>query len=122
MSRPMSDESSVWDDETESSGGGDLLRRRQNRMQQQRPLTRYLPIRNENFDLRAHIESAGHQIDLCSQVSLAPDSCRGYLHKLSGNHQNTSAAVKSFRSKWNKRWFVFDRHKRAIIYFSDKSG
>ena len=89
--------------------------------QQQRPLTRYLPIRNENFDLRAHIESAGHQIDLCSQVILAPDSCRGYLHKLSGNHQNTSAAVKSFRSKWNKRWFVFDRHKRAIIYYSDKS-
>ena len=89
--------------------------------QQQRPLTRYLPIRNENFDLRAHIESAGHQIDLCAQVILAPDSCRGYLHKLSGNHQNTSAAVKSFRSKWNKRWFVFDRHKRAIIYYSDKS-
>ena len=89
--------------------------------QQQRPLTRYLPIRNENFDLRAHIESAGHQTDLCSQVILTPDACRGYLHKLSGNHQNTSAAVKSFRSKWNKRWFVFDRHKRAIIYYSDKS-
>ena len=55
------------------------------------------------------------------QVILTPDACRGYLHKLSGNHQNTSAAVKSFRSKWNKRWFVFDRHKRAIIYYSDKS-
>ena len=26
-----------------------------------------------------------------------------------------------FRSKWNKRWFVFDRNKRAIIYFSDKT-
>ena len=38
--------------------------------QQQRPLTRYLPIRNENFDLRAHIESAGHQTDLCSQGNL----------------------------------------------------
>merc|ERR1712008_310860 len=96
-------------------------RRRHNKIQQQRPLTRYLPIRNENFDLRAHIESAGHQTDLCSQVILTPDACRGYLHKLSGNHQNTSAAVKSFRSKWNKRWFVFDRHKRAIIYYSDKS-
>ena len=88
---------------------------------QQRPLTRYLPIRNENFDLRLHIESAGHQIDQCPQVILSPDSCRGYLHKLSGNHQNTSAAVKSFRSKWNKRWFVFDRNKHAIIYYSDKS-
>ena len=31
---------------------------------QQRPLTRYMPVspvQNENFDLRAHIESAGHQ-------------------------------------------------------------
>merc|ERR1712223_2369666 len=117
MSRPMSEESSVWDDNESTAE----VRRRHNKIQQQRPLTRYLPIRNENFDLRAHIESAGHQIDLCSQVILAPDSCRGYLHKLSGNHQNTSAAVKSFRSKWNKRWFVFDRHKRAIIYYSDKS-
>ena len=89
--------------------------------QQQRPLTRYLPIRNEHFDLRAHIESAGHQLDQCSHVHLNPDSCRGYLQKLSGNHQNTSAAVKSFRSKWNKRWFVFDRNKRAIIYYTDKS-
>ena len=32
--------------------------------QQQRPLTRYMPVsmQNENFDLRAHIESAGHQV------------------------------------------------------------
>ena len=31
---------------------------------QQRPLTRYMPVsmQNENFDLRAHIESAGHQV------------------------------------------------------------
>jgi len=116
MSRPMSEESSVWDDNESTAE----VRRRHNKIQQ-RPLTRYLPIRNENFDLRAHIESAGHQTDLCSQVILTPDACRGYLHKLSGNHQNTSAAVKSFRSKWNKRWFVFDRHKRAIIYYSDKS-
>ena len=89
--------------------------------QQQRPLTRYLPIRNEHFDLRGHIESAGHQLDQCSHIFLSPDSCRGYLQKLSGNHQNTSAAVKSFRSKWNKRWFVFDRNKRALIYYTDKS-
>ena len=84
-------------------------------------MTRYLPIRNENFDLRGHIESAGHQLDQCTHLLLSPDSCRGYLQKLSGNHQNTSAAVKSFRSKWNKRWFVFDRNKRALIYYTDKS-
>jgi len=116
MSRPMSEESSMWD-ESESHD----VRRRQNRTQQQRPLTRYLPIRNEHFDLRGHIESAGHQLDQCSHIFLSPDSCRGYLQKLSGNHQNTSAAVKSFRSKWNKRWFVFDRNKRALIYYTDKS-
>jgi hypothetical protein len=34
-------------------------------------------------------------------------------------HQGTTA--KKFRTKWNKRWFVFDRNKRAIIYYSDKS-
>ena len=150
-SRPMSEESSMWDesdaevrkrqhkiqvgfllicaqlrsswDETLSQGAAQLrgIYFIGISLQQQRPLTRYLPIRNENFDLRAHIESAGHQIDLCQHVVLTADSCRGYLQKLSGNHQNTSAAIKSFRSKWNKRWFVFDRNKRAIIYYSDKS-
>ena len=88
--------------------------------QQQRPLTRYLPIRNENFDLRAHIESAGHQIDQCSHIFLTQDSCRGYLQKLSGHVPPSSGSMR-FRSKWNKRWFVFDRNKRAIIYYSDKS-
>jgi len=114
-SRPMSEESSLWDDtDTE-------VRRRQNKVhQQQRPLTRYLPIRNENFDLRAHIESAGHQIDQCPHLYITPESCRGYLHKLSGHFPPNSGSMR-FRSKWNKRWFVFDRNKRAIIYFSDKT-
>ena len=89
-------------------------------MQQQRPLTRYLPIRNENFDLRAHIETAGHQIDQCPHLFITPDSCRGYLQKLSGHFPPNSGSMR-FRSKWNKRWFVFDRNKRAIIYFSDKT-
>ncbi|CAF4650243.1 unnamed protein product, partial [Rotaria magnacalcarata] len=30
---------------------------------QERPLTRYLPIRAIDFDLRAHIEGAGHSFD-----------------------------------------------------------
>ncbi|XP_071747338.1 uncharacterized protein [Lepeophtheirus salmonis] len=79
-----------------------------------RPLTRYLPIRNEAFDLRVHIESAGHPLDSNPAVSrhilLNSSSCRGHLYKMSSK----------FR-KWNRRWFVFDRNKRTLIYYSDKT-
>lgn len=44
----------------------------------QRPLTRYLPIMSSDLDLRLHIESAGHQINLCPHVILDSFSCRGY--------------------------------------------
>ena len=37
-------------------------------------------------------------------------SCRGYLHKM-------GARIKS----WSKRWFVFDRNKRTLVYYADKS-
>ena len=37
-------------------------------------------------------------------------SCRGYLHKM-------GARIKS----WNKRWFVFDRNKRTLVYYADKA-
>lgn len=43
----------------------------------QRPLTRYLPIMSLDLDLRLHIESAGHQINLCPHVILDSFSCRG---------------------------------------------
>ncbi|XP_042881409.1 pleckstrin homology-like domain family B member 1 isoform X3 [Penaeus japonicus] len=78
---------------------------------QQRPLTRYLPVRSEqHFDLKQHIESAGHQIELCPYILVSSTACRGYLHKLGSK----------FRT-WQKRWFVFDRSKRALMYYSDKS-
>lgn len=78
---------------------------------QQRPLTRYLPVRSEqHFDLKQHIESAGHQIELCPYIVVSATACRGYLHKLGSK----------FRT-WQKRWFVFDRSKRALMYYSDKS-
>ncbi|XP_037294037.1 pleckstrin homology-like domain family B member 1 [Manduca sexta] len=48
----------------------------------QRPLTRYLPVDRDDFDLRRHVESAGHQIEVCPYVSVTSTSCRGYLHKL----------------------------------------
>lgn len=75
----------------------------------QRPLTRYLPIRSESLNLRQHIETAGHQIELCVHVSLDSTSCRGYLHKMGSKFHN-----------WNRRWFVFDRLRRTLTYYSDR--
>ncbi|XP_061392101.1 pleckstrin homology-like domain family B member 1 [Musca vetustissima] len=75
----------------------------------QRPLTRYLPIFSPDLDLRQHIESAGHQIDLCPHVFVDSHTCRGYLHKLGATFHG-----------WSKRWFVLDRTRNAFIYYSDK--
>lgn len=77
---------------------------------QSRPLTRYLPIKSKDFDLRQHIESAGHNVELCPQVVIGPNSCRGHLTKM-GNRFKT----------WHKRWFVFDRQRRSFLYYVDKS-
>ncbi|XP_049323190.1 pleckstrin homology-like domain family B member 1 isoform X12 [Astyanax mexicanus] len=76
---------------------------------QARPMTRYLPIRKEEFDLRSHVESSGHNIDTCYQVILTEKMCKGYLVKMGGK-------IKS----WKKRWFVFDRLKRTFSYYADK--
>uniref|UniRef100_A0A3P8V0Z5 Pleckstrin homology-like domain family B member 1 n=1 Tax=Cynoglossus semilaevis TaxID=244447 RepID=A0A3P8V0Z5_CYNSE len=76
---------------------------------QARPMTRYLPIRKEEFDLRSHIESSGHSVDTCYHVILTEKMCKGYLVKMGGK-------IKS----WKKRWFVFDRLKRTLSYYVDK--
>ncbi|KAJ0170580.1 hypothetical protein K1T71_013951 [Dendrolimus kikuchii] len=76
----------------------------------QRPLTRYLPVDRDDFDLRRHVESAGHQIELCPYVSVTSTSCRGYLHKLGAKFH-----------AWSKRWFVFDRETKTFVYYWDKS-
>ncbi|XP_037830076.1 pleckstrin homology-like domain family B member 1 isoform X18 [Kryptolebias marmoratus] len=76
---------------------------------QARPMTRYLPIRKEEFDLRSHVESSGHSVDTCYHVSLTEKMCKGYLVKMGGK-------IKS----WKKRWFVFDRLKRTFSYYVDK--
>ncbi|XP_059931457.1 pleckstrin homology-like domain family B member 1 isoform X2 [Gadus macrocephalus] len=76
---------------------------------QARPMTRYLPIRKEEFDLRTHVESSGHGVDTCYHVILTDKMCKGYLVKMGGK-------IKS----WKKRWFVFDRLKRTFSYYVDK--
>uniref|UniRef100_G1R718 Pleckstrin homology-like domain family B member 1 n=1 Tax=Nomascus leucogenys TaxID=61853 RepID=G1R718_NOMLE len=81
----------------------------QKQFSQARPLTRYLPIRKEDFDLKTHIESSGHGVDTCLHVVLSSKVCRGYLVKMGGK-------IKS----WKKRWFVFDRLKRTLSYYVDK--
>ncbi|XP_056601606.1 pleckstrin homology-like domain family B member 1 isoform X8 [Triplophysa dalaica] len=76
---------------------------------QARPMTRYLPIRKEEFDLRSHVESSGHCVDTCAYVIVTEKMCKGHLVKMGGK-------IKS----WKKRWFVFDRLKRTFSYYVDK--
>ncbi|XP_078208444.1 pleckstrin homology-like domain family B member 2 isoform X24 [Callithrix jacchus] len=82
---------------------------REKQRAQARPLTRYLPVRKEDFDLRSHVETAGHNIDTCYHVSITEKACRGFLIKMGGK-------IKT----WKKRWFVFDRNKRTFSYYADK--
>ncbi|KAL7838166.1 hypothetical protein AOLI_G00265700 [Acnodon oligacanthus] len=82
---------------------------REKHCSQARPMTRYLPIRKEEFDLRSHVESAGHCVDTCPYVIVTEKMCKGHLVKMGGK-------IKS----WKKRWFVFDRLKRTFSYYVDK--
>ncbi|XP_027886246.1 pleckstrin homology-like domain family B member 1 isoform X6 [Xiphophorus couchianus] len=85
------------------------VKMREKHFSQARPMTRYLPNRKEEFDLRAHVESCGHCIDTCPFVILTEKMCKGHLVKMGGK-------IKS----WKKRWFVFDRLKRNFCYYIDK--
>ncbi|XP_078283056.1 pleckstrin homology-like domain family B member 1 isoform X5 [Rhinoraja longicauda] len=85
------------------------VKMREKNFSQARPLTRYLPIRKEDFDLRSHIESSGHNLEICYQITMTEKMCKGYLTKMGGK-------IKS----WKKRWFVFDRMKRTLSYYADK--
>ncbi|XP_072525514.1 pleckstrin homology-like domain family B member 1 isoform X2 [Salminus brasiliensis] len=85
------------------------VKMREKHCSQARPMTRYLPIRKEEFDLRSHVESAGHCVDTCPYVIVTEKMCKGHLVKMGGK-------IKS----WKKRWFVFDRLKRTFSYYVDK--
>ncbi|XP_060912526.1 pleckstrin homology-like domain family B member 1 isoform X5 [Labrus mixtus] len=85
------------------------VKMREKHFSQARPMTRYLPNRKEEFDLRSHVESSGHNVDTCPFVILNEKMCKGHLVKMGGK-------IKS----WKKRWFVFDRLKRNFSYYVDK--
>ncbi|XP_072557783.1 pleckstrin homology-like domain family B member 1 isoform X6 [Paramormyrops kingsleyae] len=85
------------------------VKMRARNLSQARPMTRYLPNRKEEFDLRLHIESAGHNLTGCYDLMLTEKMCKGYLVKMGGK-------IKS----WKKRWFVFDRMRRTFSYYVDK--
>ncbi|XP_076651295.1 uncharacterized protein LOC143358214 isoform X2 [Halictus rubicundus] len=105
-SRPLSQTSSEMD----TLGPLQPVKHRE-KAKLQRPLTRYLPIKSEFLDLRHHIETAGHQLPLIHDVTVDTTSCSGYLSKMS----------KKFHH-WNKRWFVFDRKRKTLSYYSDSSS
>jgi hypothetical protein len=108
--RPLSDGSAY--ENGGSKGKNPIVTMREKHRVQNRPLTRYLPVRGDegHFDLRAHIESSGHQLELCPQVIVTATAARGTLSKLGSRFHN-----------WNKRWFVFDRETRTLSYYIDKS-
>ncbi|XP_031427488.1 pleckstrin homology-like domain family B member 2 isoform X2 [Clupea harengus] len=82
---------------------------REKQRSQSRPLTRYLPVRKDDFDLRGHVEAAGHHPDTCYHLAVTDKTCRGFLVKMGGK-------IKT----WKKRWFVFDRNRRTLAYYADK--
>lgn len=82
---------------------------REKQRSQNRLLTRYLPVRKDDFDLHGHIEAAGHNPDACFHLAITDKTCRGFLVKMGGK-------IKT----WKKRWFVFDQNRRTLTYYADK--
>ncbi|XP_077361061.1 pleckstrin homology-like domain family B member 2 isoform X3 [Festucalex cinctus] len=82
---------------------------REKQRSQSRLLTRYLPMRKDDFDLHCHIEAAGHNPDACFHLAITDKTCRGFLVKMGGK-------IKT----WKKRWFVFDQNRRTLTYYADK--
>ncbi|XP_041864956.1 pleckstrin homology-like domain family B member 2 isoform X2 [Melanotaenia boesemani] len=82
---------------------------REKQRSQSRLLTRYLPVRKDDFDLHGHIEAAGHNPDACFHLAITDKTCRGFMVKMGGK-------IKT----WKKRWFVFDQNRRTLTYYADK--
>lgn len=68
-------------------------------------------MRSNVLDLRQFIESSGHNLSQSARhVELTSTGCRGFLWKMGGRGLR----------KWNRRWFVFDRTRRSLVYYGDK--
>jgi hypothetical protein len=46
-----------------------------------------------------------------SHIHITSTTCRGFLLKMGGMKFKT----------WNRRWFVFDRKRRSLFYYQDKT-
>lgn len=102
---------------------------------QSRPMTRYLPVRDDpnvndesaadaaaatgsstsssSFNLRRFIESAGHSLDdpTTSSVTVTPSACHGWLVKRAGSRR---------LHVWHRRYFLFDRTWRTLSWYSSR--
>lgn len=65
---------------------------------------------SNDLNLVQHLVATGHVLENCPSVRVTAHACKGYLSKLGGK------IIKS----WKKRWFVLDRQKRALCYYSDE--
>ncbi|XP_071449816.1 pleckstrin homology-like domain family B member 1 [Hetaerina americana] len=138
-SRPISDASSEGEESSRGVRRRAASTGRLSSVQHLRPLTRYLPIRGQQLDLRAHMEWAGHQPDQCPHVNLSASACRGHLLKapaslsasvvrrassssFGGSTRGGGTLLSGLRGGgWARRWFVFDRSARCFSYYTDSS-
>lgn len=63
-----------------------------------------------DINLVQHLVATGHVLENCPSVRVTASTCKGYLSKMGGK------LIKS----WKKRWFVLDRQKRALCYYTDE--
>jgi hypothetical protein len=99
------------DEENDTPDEENNIIRRHNVRSQARPLTRYLPVRDQHLDLLNFVEQAGHYVEHCAaDVTVTSDCARGFLVKMGGRIRT-----------WRRRWFVFDRVRRNLAYYGDQS-
>lgn len=70
-----------------------------------------MPVPDDaTFNLKQHLESAGHHLGDVGDVFVTNICCQGWLQKLGGSRPR----------RWQKRWFILDRRRRILSYYSTK--